>query len=159
MTLQDLINEIKKHPDYHQAGMILCHNGVVRGSSRDGKPVEDLYVSVNRKRLTEIINDMKKRPGIIDIQADVREGHLKVGCRAADVVAHLVTVGSRGALMARGARLCGMPPERVHEAATNAEALAWLLEVLEPHDVILVKGSRAMRMEEIVSALSRAAKG
>ncbi|NMC01174.1 MAG: UDP-N-acetylmuramoyl-tripeptide--D-alanyl-D-alanine ligase [Chloroflexi bacterium] len=96
---------------------------------------------------------------MLELGAYEEEGHLKVGCRAADVAAHLVTVGPRGALMARGARLCGMPPERVHEAATNAEALAWLLEVLEPHDVILVKGSRAMRMEEIVSALSRAAKG
>ena len=96
---------------------------------------------------------------MLELGAYEEEGHLKVGCRAADVAAHLVTVGPRGALMARGARLCGMPPERVHEAATNAEALACLLEVLEPHDVILVKGSRAMRMEEIVSALSRAAKG
>ena len=59
--------------------MILCHNGVVRGSSRDGKPVRDLFVSVNRKRLAEIIDEMKGRPGIIDIQAHVREGHLTVG--------------------------------------------------------------------------------
>lgn len=85
------------------------------------------------------------------------EGHLKVGCRAADVAAQLVAVGPRGALIARGARLCGMTPERVHEVANNEDAIARLLAVLEPRDVILVKGSRAMHMEDIVSALSRAA--
>lgn len=79
MTILDLINKVKEHPSYHKAGMILCHNGVVRGSSRDGKPVQDLYVSVDRKRLAEIIDDMKRRPGIIEIQANVREGHLRVG--------------------------------------------------------------------------------
>jgi molybdopterin synthase catalytic subunit len=79
MNLMDLINKIKEHRNYRQAGMILCHNGVVRGSSRDGRPVQDLFVSVNRKRLAEILDEMKHRPGIIDIQAHVREGHLTVG--------------------------------------------------------------------------------
>jgi molybdopterin synthase catalytic subunit len=79
MNLMDLINKIKEHRNYRQAGMILCHNGVVRGSSRDGRPVQDLFVSVNRKRLAEILDEMKHRPGIIYIQAHVREGHLTVG--------------------------------------------------------------------------------
>jgi molybdopterin synthase catalytic subunit len=30
MNLADLITQIKEHPDYSKAGMILCHNGVVR---------------------------------------------------------------------------------------------------------------------------------
>lgn len=85
------------------------------------------------------------------------EGHLKVGCRAADVATHLVTVGPRATIMARGARLCGMAPERVHEVADNAAAIACLLDFLEPRDVILVKGSRALHMEDIVIALGRAA--
>ncbi|MBN1662931.1 MAG: molybdenum cofactor biosynthesis protein MoaE [Deltaproteobacteria bacterium] len=79
MTLLDLINKIKEHPSYHKAGMILCHNGVVRGSSRNGTPVSDLYVSVDRQRLTAILKEMKGRPGIVEILADVREGHLNVG--------------------------------------------------------------------------------
>lgn len=96
---------------------------------------------------------------MLELGAYEEEGHLKVGCRVADVAAHLVTVGPRGALIARGARLCGMPRECVHEVGNNEEALAALLAVLEPRDVILVKGSRAMQMEGIVSALSQAAGG
>lgn len=102
-------------------------------------------------RKVAVLGDM------LELGAYEEEGHLKVGCRAADIAAHLVSVGPRGTLIARGARLCGMPPENVHEAHDNDEALAFLMPILMPHDVILVKGSRAMRMEEIVSALSHRA--
>ncbi|MEN6321467.1 MAG: molybdenum cofactor biosynthesis protein MoaE [Syntrophaceae bacterium] len=79
MDLSEMIKKIKAHPAYHEAGMILCHNGVVRATSRDGKPVHELTVNVNRARLDEIITEMKKRTGIIEVLAEVREGTLKVG--------------------------------------------------------------------------------
>jgi molybdopterin synthase catalytic subunit len=79
MDLSDLINKIKEHPDYHKAGMILCHNGVARGTSRDGTPVSELFVKADRKRLAEILADMKTRPGIVEILADVRDGRLNIG--------------------------------------------------------------------------------
>jgi len=41
MDLTDMIKKVKSHPDYKKAGMILCHNGVVRETSRDGKPVSE----------------------------------------------------------------------------------------------------------------------
>jgi len=37
MALSLLIDTIKKHPDYDKIGIILCHNGVVRSTSRDGR--------------------------------------------------------------------------------------------------------------------------
>ncbi|MBN1259177.1 MAG: UDP-N-acetylmuramoyl-tripeptide--D-alanyl-D-alanine ligase [Anaerolineae bacterium] len=84
------------------------------------------------------------------------EGHLKVGCRAADVVEHLVVLGDRKTLFARGARLCGLPAKNVHEAADTEEAVEIVRSLLQPQDVILVKGSRAMKMEEIVDSLGEA---
>jgi len=74
-----MIEMVKSHPEYHNAGMILCHNGVVRSTSRDGKPVTELDVRVDRNRLAEIISEMKQRPGIVEIIAEVREGKLMVG--------------------------------------------------------------------------------
>jgi molybdopterin synthase catalytic subunit len=79
MNISDMIGMVKSHPEYHNAGMILCHNGVVRSTSRDGKPVAELDVKVDRGRLVEIIAEMKQRTGIIDIIAEVREGKLMVG--------------------------------------------------------------------------------
>jgi len=63
MDLIDMIKRVKSHPDYKKAGMILCHNGVVRNTSRDGKPVTELFVTVDRKRLEEILYETKKARG------------------------------------------------------------------------------------------------
>lgn len=79
MNIQEMIEQLKQHPDFHEAGMILCHNGVVRATSRDGKPVHELTVKADRQRLEEIVTAMKERPGIVDILADVREGTLYPG--------------------------------------------------------------------------------
>ena len=79
IDLKTMIEQIKQHPDYDKVGMILCHNGVVRATSRDGKPVKELTVRVDRPRLSEIVAEMKHRPGIVEVLVEVREGKLLVG--------------------------------------------------------------------------------
>lgn len=79
MNIADMIEKVKAHPDFHKAGMILCHNGVVRNSSRDGKPVRELTVRCDWEKLNSIIAETKKRPGIIEVLADVQEGTLHPG--------------------------------------------------------------------------------
>lgn len=85
-----------------------------------------------------------------------QEGHEKVGMRALDVADFLITVGPRGRIIGETALRWGMPPDRVHIVEQNAEAVAILEGLVQESDVILVKGSRAMGMEEIVNALGRA---
>jgi UDP-N-acetylmuramoyl-tripeptide--D-alanyl-D-alanine ligase len=82
------------------------------------------------------------------------EGHRKVGRRAMDVVAVLITVGQRGRLIAEEALACGMEEERVFIEEDNDSAIARLREIVALGDIILVKGSRGMRMEEIVEAMT-----
>ncbi len=79
MDLSTLIENAKKHPDFHKAGMILCHNGVVRATSRDGRPVSEVSVRVDSKRLEAIIGEIKAMTGIVEVLAHVNEGTLKVG--------------------------------------------------------------------------------
>jgi molybdopterin synthase catalytic subunit len=79
MDLASMISRVKKHPDFHKAGMILCHNGVVRAHSRDGSPVRELTVKADRRRLDEIVAEIRNRPGIVEVLAEVREGKLKPG--------------------------------------------------------------------------------
>lgn len=75
-----MIARLKHHPDYHKVGMILCHNGVVRATSRDGRRVSGLRVSVDRDALQALIEKQKKNPGIVDIQVDIaQERDLTVG--------------------------------------------------------------------------------
>lgn len=90
MSAAKLLEQIKKHPDYHKAGMILCHNGVVRQTSREGDEVTGLEVQVNHGRLKEIIAEQKKTPGIIEILIEINEGKtLAVG----DDVMFIVVAG------------------------------------------------------------------
>ncbi len=83
------------------------------------------------------------------------EGHQKVGMRALEVADMLITVGARGRIIGEAALRWGMPSKQVHILEGNAEAIALLEETVTGDDVVLVKGSRAMKMEEIVSALVR----
>ena len=85
-----LIDEIKHHPDYGRVGMILCHNGVVRETSRDGRRVTGLRVTLNEDRLAQVLADQRKRPGIVDIRVAIAAGtDLSVG----DDVMLLVVAG------------------------------------------------------------------
>ena len=74
------------------------------------------------------------------------------------MVAHtIVAVGTRSKWIAEEAVACGAAIESVHHVPDNAAALAVLGELIKEKSVILVKGSRGMRMEEIVSGLSEMA--
>jgi len=80
MNLSLLMEKIKKHPEYNKMGMILCHNGVVRGTSRDGRKVSGLDISVDHEQLEKIIEKHKKGPGIIEIAVEITDdGYLTVG--------------------------------------------------------------------------------
>lgn len=90
ITLSTLVDQIKQHPDYPKAGMILCHNGVVRETSRDGRRVSGLSFEVNEARLDQILTEQKSRDGIIEILVHLNAGReLAVG----EDVMYLVVAG------------------------------------------------------------------
>jgi len=90
MDVNALIDQIKQRSDYAQVGMILCHNGVVRGTSRDGRPVNGLRVTVDREKLDSVLTEHKNRPGITEILVEINaDCDLKVG----DDVMALVVAG------------------------------------------------------------------
>ena len=90
MNLTRLLDKIKNHPDYHRAGMILCHNGVVRSTSRDGRKVSGLTIAVDNEKLEQVIASNKKTPGIVEILVEFNANrNLAVG----DDVMFLVVAG------------------------------------------------------------------
>jgi molybdopterin synthase catalytic subunit len=76
MQMETLLQTIRKHPRFQDAGMILCHNGVVRGTSRDGRAVSGLRVHVDHARLEAVLAAGRRLPGIVDIQIVIAENRL-----------------------------------------------------------------------------------
>jgi len=65
----------------------------------------------------------------------------------------LVAVGKLGKLIGQGAIQAGMKAEKVKFHDNNINALEYLKEITSSADLILVKGSRGMKMETIVQGL------
>lgn len=80
--------------------------------------------------------------------------HERVGEHAArSGVAVLLAGGRYAAELEAGARRGGLGAERIVRFAANDDAALWLREHLQPDDVVLLKGSRIYKLEEIVERL------
>lgn len=82
-----------------------------------------------------------------------KELHERVGAHAAGRVDILLVRGEYAAELARGAERGGLESQQIVEIGTNAQAAHWLREHARPDDVVLLKGSRKYKLEEIVEEL------
>lgn len=81
------------------------------------------------------------------------EGHRLVGRRAADVVDLLVTVGELGRSIGEEALRIGFAPQNVYMMGDDQQAVDFLAESLRMNDLVLVKGSRAVGMDVVVTKI------
>lgn len=82
------------------------------------------------------------------------EAHLEIGRTAKECgIDMLVAVGELAKLIARGAIDAGMPISAVSEFEDSAQAAREVPSKVRERDVVLVKGSRAVKMERIVEGL------
>ncbi len=100
-------------------------------------------------RRIAILGDMR------ELGAFTTEGHKQVGAHAASTTDLLVTVGDLGRLIAEEARSSGLPSQAVYETGDFETAIRILKELAQPHDLLLVKGSRAVGMERIVPEITQ----
>jgi molybdopterin synthase catalytic subunit len=85
-----MISAVKAHPNISKAGMILCHNGIVRGSDRTGgKRLSALKVVVKRSEIDRIRSWAESQTGIVAVAINALEGEFQVG----DDVLYVVVAG------------------------------------------------------------------
>jgi len=77
--IHEWIDEIKAKSPKDQLGMILVHNGIVRATSKDGKPVQGMYLSYDEKLLANLVKQFKETDGIVDIKVWLNQGKLSIG--------------------------------------------------------------------------------
>lgn len=91
-----------------------------------------------------------------ELGSESLSGHREVGRTAADLgVDLLLTIGGLAREIAAGAGGGGLPPERVRHFENKGAVVDFLKGYLTEGDLLLVKGSRGMKMEEITSALTQ----
>jgi UDP-N-acetylmuramoyl-tripeptide--D-alanyl-D-alanine ligase len=98
-------------------------------------------------RLAAALGDM------LELGAGTEEAHRELGRGAATSVERLFLIGAQARLVREGALAAGLAPENVLVATDHDELCAAVLSWVRPGDVVLVKGSRGMRMERVAEAL------
>jgi UDP-N-acetylmuramoyl-tripeptide--D-alanyl-D-alanine ligase len=116
---------------------------------------------VSMQKALETLGEMKASGRKIAVLADMLElgeksadFHRQVGSRAAELgIDLLLAVGQLAQHIAQGAKQAGMSADSVRTFENNQPVSHYLLKNLKTGDVVLVKGSRKMKTEEVVAAL------
>lgn len=98
-------------------------------------------------RLVLVLGDM------LELGPMEAEAHRRAGERAARICDLLMTYGDAMAATIEAARTCGLPDHRARHYRDQGELIQDLIAEVGGGDVVLVKGSRGMRMEKVVEAL------
>ena len=112
--------------------------------------LETLSGSAVGQRKVAVLADM------LELGDYARKGHREIGRILGKLdVDIVVTVGDLAHGMGETAVEGGFPGECHHRYDDNASLVADLEDLIRPGDVVLVKGSRGCRLEEVVRALKR----
>jgi len=106
------------------------------------------YLAVCKGRRIAVLGDMRE----LGDQSEAL--HRALGDSVARAgIDRLVAVGEQAQFIASAALQAGMPPAGVHSCGTTSEAAKLLFTLLLTGDTVLLKASRGMHFEEIVSEL------
>lgn len=91
---------------------------------------------------------------MMEIGDYTEDGHRLVGKKVASLSnSILIAIGERAQFIVEGAQEAGMPSERTHYFSHLEAANNFIKPLVSHGDVVLVKGSQAMRLEKIVKQL------
>lgn len=90
---------------------------------------------------------------MLELGASEEEYHREIGASLTpDKVDQLFTYGTLGLKIAEGAA-GHLKPARIHAYTDKTELIRDLTSLIHPKDVVLVKASRGMKLEEVVDAV------
>ncbi len=111
--------------------------------------LETLEAIEARGKKIAVLGDMMELGSVADA------AHFQVGEMVAKMgLDLLVAVGAKSAKIADGAMVGGMAGDRVKRCANGEEAARLVRKMVSRDDVLLVKASRAMRLETVVESLT-----
>jgi UDP-N-acetylmuramoyl-tripeptide--D-alanyl-D-alanine ligase len=121
--------------------------------------IDDSY-NASPESVVAALNVLDELPGqrkiavlgdMLELGSETEPGHRRIGKRAGEVVDQLVVYGTASRITAEEARHAGLT--QVIEAATHGDIVDLLRNELRQDDDVLVKGSLAMGMAEVVRGI------
>lgn len=138
------------HPIPLRGGGLLLDDSYNANPASMEAAVRTLRILHGNRRSVAILGDMLEL-GEASASSHFRIGHLVAGAG----VDLLFTFGEEGARIARGALEGGMDPEKVAHTGDRDRLKAMVMDALREGDIVLVKGSRGMRLEEMAIEIER----
>jgi len=93
-SLLNMISNLKRRKTFHKAGAIALFIGVVRGETLKGEKVQKLMLEAYEEKANEVLakicDDLKKKPGIVDVQIHHQLGEFSAG----DELVYVLVAGS-----------------------------------------------------------------
>ena len=101
------------------------------------------------KRTIAVVGDM------LELGKNTEALHQEVGAYISDLsISYLIVCGGLGQEIAHGAKKRGMAGSRVFLANTASHGSEYLKKIAHPGDVVLLKASRSMKLENILDGFS-----
>jgi UDP-N-acetylmuramoyl-tripeptide--D-alanyl-D-alanine ligase len=152
LTWQEIVDGLRTEDTQLRLMVVHAENGALILDDTYNASPESTLAALNlldelEGRKVAVLGDM------LELGPYEKHGHEMVGARAAEVVDALVTVGSLGRTIASAAARAGLERNAIKSMENNQEVIEFLKDNLRSTDVLLVKGSRGMKMESIVGAL------
>ncbi|WP_089718297.1 UDP-N-acetylmuramoyl-tripeptide--D-alanyl-D-alanine ligase [Candidatus Entotheonella palauensis] len=131
---------------------------------RDGVMMIDDSYNSNPDSMRAVLQFLQQVPGVarrLAVVGDMLELgeagpslHRDIGALAWQCgLDELIVLGELAAMMAEGAREAGMASSQIHTVTSHQEAVAVVERLAGSGDVVLVKGSRGMKMERVVEGM------
>jgi len=140
------------HPEHHRLELLASEGVSVLDDAYNANPSSmrealQLLASIEtRGERRAVLGDM------LELGADSERLHEEVG-REIPGGARLYVAGSFAEAVERGARAAGLTPDRIRTFTSVPEMAAAVEKDARPGDLVLVKGSRGMRLEQVVERL------
>lgn len=152
LTWQDIVNGLQSGKAQLRLVAVRAKSGAIILDDTYNASPESTLAALN------LLDDLEGRKiavlgDMLELGQYEQQGHALVGARVAEVASELITVGERAKLIASSAAKAGLALDMINEFDNPHQAIDFLKDRLTSQDVVLVKGSRGMQMEIIVSAL------
>jgi UDP-N-acetylmuramoyl-tripeptide--D-alanyl-D-alanine ligase len=160
LTLNQVGNALSRQ-GYNQLRLVAIHleNGAtILDDTYNASPastqaalnlLKEVEVTAPQGRKIAVLGDM------LELGPYEKPGHEMIGYRAAEVCDELIAVGERSKMIAFAASQAGLSSETISWFENSTQAADHLESRLRDGDIVLVKGSRGLNLDKIISTLEK----